>query len=263
MRVLRNSMFALGLLCVAMTTAQAADTVLITGANRGIGLEFAKQYAARGWRVIATHRSEAQPETLIALRERYPDSVVVERLDVTDHAMIDQLAARYRGQPIDVLINNAGIVGALDHVQDQIFGSLDYDLFALFMRTNVAGPLKVSEAFLENVKASRLKRIVAISSLAGSFEGASLNRPGRIHYKTSKAALNMAMTSIAIATAADGIIAIAMNPGGVKVEKLAGMDLPGFIEPEVSIRGMIGVIDKLTQADSGSFLSYTGERAPW
>ncbi len=259
-----NTLTAVAVILAAfMAPKLAADTVLITGANRGIGLEFARQYAALGWRVVATHRSEDQPASLVALQRRYPETVVVERLDVTDHAMIDALASRYRGQPVDVLINNAGLVGALEHVQDQMFGSLDYELLALFMLTNVAGPLKVSEAFFDNVRISEQKRIVAISSLAGSFQAAATNRPGRVHYKTSKAALNMAVTCIATATGDADIIAVAIHPGGVKVEKLAAFDLPGFIEPAESIASMIRVIDSLEPADSGTFLNYTGEPLPW
>lgn len=240
-----------------------AETVLITGANRGIGLEFVRQYAARGWQVIATHRRETTPESLGTLQLRYPQLLKIERMDVTDHEMIDALAERFTGKPIDVLINNAGIVGALDYVEEQKFGQLDYELLALFYRINVVGPLKVTEAFLDNLRLGEGKRMVAISSMAGSFQASSRNRPGRIHYKTSKAALNMAVTGIADATRADGIIAVSLNPGGVKVEKLAGYDLPGFIEPAESIAGMIAVIEALDPEDSGAFLDYRGEVMPW
>jgi NAD(P)-dependent dehydrogenase (short-subunit alcohol dehydrogenase family) len=243
--------------------ASMAETVLITGSNSGIGLEFARQYAARGWRVIATHRQAAMPDSLAKLAASYRETVKVERMDVMDHAMIDGVAKKYRGQPIDVLINNAGIVGALDHVEDQMFGKLDYALFDVFMRTNVAGPLKVSEAFLDNVKQSRQKKIIAITSLAGSFQAAATNRPGRIFYKTSKAALNMAMTTVATATRESGIIVVSIHPGGVKVEKLEKFDLPDFIEPEVSISNMIRVIDALKPEQSGTLLNYTGEPLPW
>ncbi len=254
------------LVFIALTLASiacSAETVLITGANRGIGLEFVRQYAARGWQVIATHRRDTTPESLQALQARYPDLLQVERMDVSDHEMIDALAARFSGKPIDVLINNAGIVGALDYVDEQQFGQLDYQLLALFFRINVAGPLKVSEAFLDNLRLGEGKRIVAISSLAGSFQASAVNRPGRIHYKTSKAALNMAVTGIAAATRDDGIITVSIHPGGVKVEKLADYDLPGFIEPAESIAGMIAVIEALEPEDSGAFLDYRGEVMPW
>ena len=131
------------------------------------------------------------------------------------------------------------------------------------MHTNVRGPLKISEAFLEHVKSSKLKRIIMISSLAGSISSGPGKRPGRIYYKTSKAALNMAMTTISTATKDDGIIAVSLHPGGVKVEKLEGFDLPGFIEPEESISSMIRVIAELTPAQSGTFLDYTGKTLAW
>jgi NAD(P)-dependent dehydrogenase (short-subunit alcohol dehydrogenase family) len=261
---LRNLLACLLLVTPWLPAPQAlADTVLITGANSGIGLEFARQYAALGWRVIASHRHPEVPESLAKLAAAHPENVRVERMDVTDHGMIAEVAAKYRREPIDVLINNAAIVGALDHVEDQMFGKLDYALFDVFMRTNVAGPLKVSEAFLENVRSSRQKKIVAITSLAGSFQAAAVNRPGRIYYKASKAALNMAMTSVAAATRDAGIIVVSIHPGGVKVEKLARFDLPDFIEPKVSIASMIRVIDGLKPEQSGAFLNYTGERLPW
>ena len=194
---------------------------------------------------MRTHRREVTPAALAELLERYPDTFMVERMDVADHAMIDAVAARYRDEPIDVLINNAGIVGALDYVDEQQFGQLDFDLLALFFRINVAGRSRSARRSCRAWVAGRGKRRIAISSSAGSFEAAAVNRPGRIHYKTSKAALNMAVTGIAAATRERGIIAVSLHPGGVKVEKLAGLDLPGFIEPKVSIAGMIAVIDAL------------------
>jgi NAD(P)-dependent dehydrogenase (short-subunit alcohol dehydrogenase family) len=240
-----------------------AETVLITGANSGVGLEFSKQYAAMGWNVIATHRRTEIPDSLKELLSTYPETVVVERMDVTDLAMIDDVAKKLQGQPIDILINNAAIVGALTYNQQQIFGQLDHELFDIFMRTNVRGPLKISEAFLENVKLGKSKRIIMISSLAGSISSGPGKRPGRIYYKTSKAALNMAMTTISTATKDDGIITVSLHPGGVKVEKLKAFDLPGFIEPGESISSMIRVIAELMPTQSGAFLDYTGKTLPW
>lgn len=198
------------------TGAVRAQTVLITGAGSGIGLEFAKEYAARGWTVVATYHREKIPETLAALSTQFPALLTTERMDVTDLAMIDAVARRYRGKPIDVLINNAGVVGDLQRPSEQEFGHLRHDLFDLFMRTNVQAPLKVSEAFLDNVKLSRCKVIVTISSAAGSFTSSATNRPGRVYYKVSKAAANMAMQSVATATQADGITVVAIHPGGVR-----------------------------------------------
>ena len=147
--------------------ALGPGTVLITGGNRGLGLEFARQYAARGWTVIATARN---PDEALELRElAIRDGVTIERLDVLDREAIAALAARYEGKPIDLLINNAGIGGdpAL-----QALGSFDYELFEEAMAVNVYGPLAVSEAFLANVAASRHKKIVAITSGWGVFAAA-------------------------------------------------------------------------------------------
>jgi NAD(P)-dependent dehydrogenase (short-subunit alcohol dehydrogenase family) len=133
---------------VAAAIDGAAPTVLITGANRGLGFEFAQQYAADGWNVIATARKPEAANDLQMLAEEYPQ-VVIEQLDVRDLDMIDALAAKYVEQPIDVLLNNAGLSG--NPMPGQIFKRLDYDLFDDFMETNAQGPLTMSEACLKNV----------------------------------------------------------------------------------------------------------------
>jgi NAD(P)-dependent dehydrogenase (short-subunit alcohol dehydrogenase family) len=239
-----------------------ADTVLITGANSGIGLEFSKQYAARGWTVIATHRRAQVPATLAALAGKY-DSVTVETMDVTDHAQIDALAQKLAGTPIDLLINNAGITGDFTKPTPQSFGTLAHDQFESFMRTNALGPIKITEAFRSNVIASKGKKIVAISSLAGSFGAGSGGMPGGYWYKASKAALNMLMINAARDLKPEGVILALLSPGTVRVEKIAEASFPGLLEKEESIAGMIQVIDSLTLKDSGSFLRYNGEPQPF
>ncbi len=264
---MRNATIAAGLLAsFALMSAAQAQTVLITGSNRGIGLEFAKQYADRGWTVIATHRRDTTPDTLAALEEQYP-AVRAEKLDVTDHASIDALAEKLAGMPIDVLINNAGITGDFTKPRPQSLGTLDYDMAVHFFRTNALGALKVSEAFLDNVAASDRKKIVAISSLAGSFEGESGGKGGIYWYRSSKAALNMMMVGVAADSKKKGITVALLSPGTVKVEKVAEMveraGLKGFIEPSESIAGMIQVIENLTPEDSGAFIRYNGEPQPF
>ena len=239
-----------------------ADTVLITGANSGIGLEFSKQYADRGWTVIATHRRARTPESLAALAEQY-DNVIVETMDVTDHAQIDALAGKLADMPIDLLINNAGITGDFTKPTPQSFGTLAHDQFESFMRTNALGPLKVTEAFSANVIASKGKKVVAISSLAGSFGAGSGGMPGGYWYKASKAALNMFMMNTARDLKPQGVIVALLSPGTVRVEKIADARFPGLLEKQDSIAGMIKVIDALTLEDSGSFLRYNGEPQPF
>lgn len=264
---MRNATIAAGLLAsfVLMSAAQA-QTVLITGSNRGIGLEFAKQYADGGWTVIATHRRDSTPDTLAELEDRFP-GVRAERLDVTDHASIDALAEELDGMPIDVLINNAGITGDFTRPKPQMLGTLDYEMAVHFFRTNALGALKVSEAFHANVAASDQKKIVAISSLAGSFEGESGGKGGIYWYRSSKAALNMMMVGVAADSKRKGITVALLSPGMVKVEKVAEMvertGAKGFIGPSESIAGMIEVIEGLTPEDSGSFIRYNGERQPF
>ncbi len=152
-----------------------AETVLITGSNQGIGLEFARQYAARGWQVIATHRRENTPETLARLAREYP-KVRVERMDVTDHGQIEALAAKLDGEPIDLLLHNAALI-RFAPINDpegnagQMFGTLDYEHFDRFMRTNVAGPLKITEAFIEHGTAL-VPTLINIANFPGIADGA-------------------------------------------------------------------------------------------
>jgi NAD(P)-dependent dehydrogenase (short-subunit alcohol dehydrogenase family) len=247
----------------AGSPARAADakTVLITGSNRGLGLEFAKQYAALGWNVIATTRTPAEAEMLnkIAAANK---NVTVEALDVTKFDTIDALAAKYKDKPIDLLINNAGIVNDFIQPKPQSFGTLDYSLADRFMNTNAIGALKVTEAFYENVKSSQMKKIVAVTSLAGSFGVKFGGVPGGYWYKISKAALNAAMVNVSVDAKKDGVIVALLSPGQVRVEKIAMYKIPGMIETPESISGMIAVIDKLTMEDAGTITRYTGEKQP-
>jgi len=259
-----TAIFVLGLLAatgqVAPTlAADGAPTVLVTGANRGIGLEFARQYAAKGWRVIATARDPAAAPELQALaRASGTAKVSVERLDVTDATEVTALAAKYRGQPIDVLINNAGLTGDF-RGRGQKLGSLDYAEGETMMAVNAFGPLRVSEAFYDNVRNSDQKKIVAITALLGvhSFNYGGFD--GAYWYKVTKAAMNAGMANLAREAARDGVVVTLLTPGEVAVEKVLNPG-PEFIAPEVSIRGMIGVIDGLTLKDSAAIIRYNGKR---
>ncbi len=266
--ITRREAVALASAVVATTTigpqAAAADSmvVLVTGSNRGIGLEFVKQYAAKGWTVIATTRSPDKAEELkkVAASNK---KVVIEQLDVADNASVDALAAKYKGKPIDLLINNAGITGDFRNPKPQSFGTLDHAQRDDFMHTNALGPLKVTEALYENVKLGKGKKIVAVTSLAGSF-GAKFGGgiPGGYWYKISKATLNAAMVNVSVDAKKDGIIVTLLSPGTVRVEKIGNVQMPGLIEPLESISGMIKVIDALTLEDAGTIIRYNGERQP-
>lgn len=237
------------------------NTVLITGANRGIGFEFAKQYAEKGWRVLAAARNPDGAGDLHVLSEEYP-AVSIEQLDVSDPDSIDRLAGKLSGQAIDLIVNNAGIFGEFG---DQMFGDLKIDLFDTFMRTNALGPLKMCEAFLPHVASSQQKKMVSITSQAGSFALDSGGLPGMYYYKSSKAAQNMIMRNIAKDVEKDGVAVGILSPGMVNTagELPPERRFPGIIEPPESIAGMIEVIDGLSLENSGSFIRYNGELQPW
>jgi len=220
-----RALFNLSIFCawllMGASMVASADTVLITGANSGIGLEFAKQYAAKGWHVIATHRRDTTPDTLAKLTAQYKN-VQVEQMDVTNRDQIQKLAAKLQGTPIDVLINNAGLVVLGDMnsgFKDQSFGTLNYDQFDAIVATNVKGPMLVTEAFINNVKAGKQKKIIAISSVSGSVT--IPQRGGLYWYGMSKAALNKLMVTLAADLKKDGVAVVMLHPGTVKVEKMA------------------------------------------
>ena len=248
-----------------------ADTVLITGANSGIGLEFVKQYAAKGWTVIATHRRSGVPESLAGVLKDHRN-VRVEKLDVTSSDDLKALTAKLSGEPIDLLINNAGVYNDRSKCHDdecpgdwttQSFGDLHYDLLDTIMAVNVKGPLMVSEALLPNVKASKRKMIIAISSTNGSLTD-QLAGSGAIFYRASKAALNRAMQLVARAEQKDGVTVVMLHPGAVVTERQAYLEgFKGMIEMPFSVTNMVATIDKLTIADTGKFLNYDGTTAPW
>jgi NAD(P)-dependent dehydrogenase (short-subunit alcohol dehydrogenase family) len=250
----------------------SAETVLITGASQGIGLEFARQYAARGATVIATHRRASTPGELARLAEKYP-AVRIERMDVSNAAQIESLGAKLAGVSIDILLHNAGFVRTdpLDQPggnKNQVFGTLDYALLDEFVHTNVAGPLRITETFIDNVRASRQKKIVAISSAAGSVSvppfmpnGAPL--PDHYWYRITKAALNSAMRLLSAQFEADGITVVMFHPGGVQVESFGSLEIPGLISPQEAIGNMIRTIDGLTTQDSGRFIDNDGTDHVW
>jgi NAD(P)-dependent dehydrogenase (short-subunit alcohol dehydrogenase family) len=261
----RGAVVAMAIITAFMGRVAAAETVLITGANSGIGLEFAKQYAERGWTVIATHRRDTTPDELAQLSAEHRN-VKVAQMDVTRPEQVKALAAELRGQPIDVLINNAGIFSFGDWMAtndpNQIFGTLNYDQFDTFMRTNVRGPLMVSEAFIENVKASDEKKIVMITSTLGTISTPEVGV--RIFwYGTSKAALNKATVTLAEVLNDTDVIVVPMHPGSVRVEKQAELHNDGMLDTPDSVRQMIGTIGRLTKRDSGKFLLYDGSGLPW
>jgi NAD(P)-dependent dehydrogenase (short-subunit alcohol dehydrogenase family) len=251
------------LVSMATLPADYTPAVLVTGGNRGLGLEFTRQYAAMGWTVIATARNPAGAENLQALAVEYPN-IVIEQLDVNDLEGVDALAEKYKDQPIDVLLNNAGISGSPS--ADQLFRRIDYDRFDAFMHTNARGPLKMCEAFLGQVRASKMKRMVAVSSLGGSFAARNDMAPATTLYRASKSALNMLMVNVADSTEKYGITVVMLNPGlvdtqGVLTDMNEKMNLGlNLVLIEDSIGGMINVIDQTNIDDTGLIYQWTGQQ---
>ncbi|MGB6452070.1 MAG: SDR family NAD(P)-dependent oxidoreductase [Steroidobacteraceae bacterium] len=274
----RGLLIAAGLLAFSLAAARpapaVAHTVLITGANSGIGLEFARQYAAKGWLVIATHRRSEPPSSLTDLAARHRN-VRIESLDVTSVDEARALARKLKDVPIDVLINNAGVYNDRSHCAAddeecpgdwtvEAFGKLKYSLLDTIMAVNIKGPLIVSEAFYGNVKASGEKKMIAISSSNGTLTGEKSPRPGAIFYRMSKAALNREMQIVAASTRRDGVTVVMLNPGPTLTEHQEYLkQYPGMLTTAFTVRHMIETIARVTIHDSGRFLRYDGATEPW
>jgi NAD(P)-dependent dehydrogenase (short-subunit alcohol dehydrogenase family) len=226
-------------------------SILVTGANRGLGLEFVRQYAADGWRVFACCRN---PDEATDLRALVSERVTLHRLDVADRGQIEALAATLKNEPIDILLSNAGLYGP-----NQMFlGEINYEAWEEVLRVNTLAPIKMAECFLDNVVRSQRKIIAAISSTMGSIER---NEEGRHYlYRSSKAALNMAYRSLSIDLNSRGIIAVVLCPGWVQTD-MGGASAP--LTPEQSISGLKKVLAQLRIEDSGKFIDYTGAAVPW
>ena len=229
-------------------------TVLVTGANRGLGLHFCQQYAAAGWRVLATCRSPQSADALTALATQY-QWLSVHALDMTDGAQIDALSAQLSEQAIDLLINNAGVYG---DKPEQSLGQLDYAAWMTTLAVNTVSPVKMTEAFLPQLAMGQGKLVVAISSLMGSI--ADNTSGGSVLYRSSKAGLNAAMKSLAIDLAPRGIGVLILHPGWARTD-MGGPN--GLIDAETSVTNMRQVIDHFGMEKNGQFLRYDGKALPW
>ena len=221
-------------------------TVLITGCDRGLGLEFARQYAAAGCRVHATCLDPAGAKEVHAIEG---DARVV-KLDVCDHAAVDRLASEMAGEPIDILVSNAGI--ARPHPG---FGATEYAQGRRVLDVNLIGPMKLAEAFVEHVAASDMKVMAFVSSRMGSI---GLNLTGGSYaYRSSKAGLNTVVKSLAIDLQPRHILVLALHPGWAKTE-------PGARVPvDESVAGMRAVIARCSRHETGCFFAYNDTLLPW
>ena len=250
-----------GLASAQAPAPASPGTVLVTGSNRGLGFEFAKQYAASGWTVIATVRNPESAAELQALAAKN-NKITIETLDLLDIEAIKVLAAKYEGKPVDLIVNNAGVLGDLDK---QTLGTLDYPEFEAVMAVNVYGALAVAEAFRENVAASQHKKIVAVTSGSGII---SLSGPsGPYFYRASKVALNMVMKVLADDLRGRGVIVGLIAPGtadtDMRRQLVGGERASQDQRPEAAVAAMIRVIDGLTLEQSGLPFNFNGKQMPW
>jgi len=223
--------------------------LLITGAGRGLGLEFARQYAADGWRVHACARAPGKATALSALA----GEVALHRLEVTDAAELAALKAELAAEPIDLLINNAGISRPPGETIPEIADAA----WLQVLQVNAIAPLRVATALADNVAASRLKLMVHITSQLGSIARISA---GRYPYCMSKAALNAGARALALGLSGRGITGVLFHPGWVRTD----MGGPGAaLDAKASVGAMRAVIARLKPADNGRFLNYDGSEIPW
>lgn len=224
-------------------------TILVTGANRGIGLEFARQYALDGVTVIACCRNPAKGDKLKALG----GNVKIMELDIADSASVARLASALKDQAVDILINNAGTYGP----QKQSATESDYDGFIDTFRINSVGPLMVAQALRDNLLRGHDKKLVVLTSKMGSISDSS---GGPLAYRASKAALNMIMHGVAKDWAQDGISVAILHPGWVQTD----MGGPGaLITVEQSVKGLRARIAELNRRTSGRYLDYQGKEIGW
>lgn len=253
-RVLSAILTATGILLAGILNPAAAanedTTVLITGANRGLGLEFARQFTEKGYTVIGTARSPGEAHEL-----RDTGARIVE-LDVADSASVRAMADELQGKTIDILINNAGIWG---HDAGSFTG-LEVDKLEQTFQVNTLGPMRVTRALYDNLLAGEGRIILNISSIAGSIGRSNGGRGGGYGYRMSKAALNMFNKNLSLELADKGFICVVLHPGWVQTD-MGGERAP--LEPEESISGMIRVIEGLDDSDNGRFYDYTGKELPW
>ncbi|MDO8940543.1 MAG: SDR family oxidoreductase [Methylicorpusculum sp.] len=230
------------------------STVLITGANRGLGIEFAAQFAAEGWDTIACCRNPETAAELNQLDKKFPN-LSIEALDVMSFDQIDALSARLQHRPIDVLINNAGVYG---DKSGHGFGDLDYQMWQQTLLINTLAPVKMAEAFVSQLELGDKKLLVSITSQMGSI--ADNTSGGSILYRSSKAALNAAMKSVSLDLKARGFGVLVLHPGWVRTD-MGGPQ--GLIDAKQSVTGMRNIIENFSADQSGQFIKYDGSLLPW
>ena len=231
----------------------ANPTILITGANRGIGMELSRQFAEDGWQVLACCRNPADAGQLRALSERGL-AIEVHALDVTDYQQMAALSDQLANRPIDILLSNAGIYGS----KGVGFGGVDAQEWRQVLEVNTIAPLMLVQAFVGQVAASQQKLVAVISSKVGSIAGNSSG--GSYVYRSSKTAVNQVVKSLSIDLSDRGISVISLHPGWVQTE-MGGPNAE--ISTEQSVAGLKSILHTAGPAQSGKFIEFDGNSIPW
>ena len=228
-------------------------TILITGANRGIGLELTEQFAQDGWQVLACCRNPADAGQLQALTER-DLAIEIHALDVTNYEQMATLADRLGNRPIDILLSNAGLYGS----KGVSFGEVDSEEWRKVLEVNTIAPLMLVQTFIEQVAASQHKLVAVISSKVGSI--ADNSSGGNYVYRSSKTAVNQVVKSLSIDLADRDITVISLHPGWVKTD-MGGSNAE--ISVDASVSGLKSILLSAGLAQSGQFIEFNGSRIPW
>ena len=229
------------------------STILVTGANRVIGLEFVQQYLERGAQVIATYREVGSSDALMGLSEE-SSALDTLNLDVASDESMKAFSAQLGSRPVDIFINNAGVYGP----RDSNFGNVDEANWIPALRINTLAPLMLTQLIIENLRRGESKKLLYVTSKMGSIED---NKGGGSYvYRSSKAALNAVVKSISVDLANDGMRVALLHPGWVRTD-MGGPN--ALIDAKTSVSGMIQVIEGLDEPSSGGFFNYNGDRIPW
>ena len=228
-------------------------TIIVTGANRGIGLELVKQYCNRNYQVIGTYRDEAISGELISM-SRNLDNLKVHSLDVSSDQSLKDFSSKLGETPVDIFINNAGVYGP----RDSSFNNVDEKNWIPVFQTNAIAPLLLTQLIIDNLRNGSQKKLIYITSKMGSIDD---NKSGGAYiYRSSKTALNSVVKSISVDLAKDDMKVALLHPGWVRTD-MGGPN--GLIDTSASVSGMTKVIDSLSQSDSGCFFNYDGSKIPW
>ena len=228
-------------------------TILVTGANRGIGLELVKQYCNQNYQVIGTYRNENTSGEFISMSQNL-NNLKVYSLDVSSDQSLKDFSSKLGDTPVDIFINNAGVYGP----RDSSFNNVDERNWISVFQTNAIAPLLLTQLIIENLRNGSQKKLIYITSKMGSIDD---NKSGGAYiYRSSKTALNSVVKSISLDLAKDGMKVALLHPGWVRTD-MGGPN--GLIDTTTSVSGMIEVIDRLSQSDSGCFFNYDGSKIPW